>query len=57
MIRTLNKLGNSWGLIITKEMREHLGLDANEIDVQLERGKIVLSKPREKGGAGLEVGK
>ena len=44
MKRQLIKTGNSVALILTKDMREHLGI-STEVDVQLTEGKIVLRKP------------
>jgi antitoxin component of MazEF toxin-antitoxin module len=44
MIRKLVKTGNSVALILSKDMREHLGLE-NEIDVELIAGEIRLRRP------------
>jgi len=55
MIRTLTKTGNSMALRLTKEMREHLGIN-DKIDVQYVEGAIILRRPpmafdRAKGSA------
>jgi antitoxin component of MazEF toxin-antitoxin module len=44
MIRTLTKTGNSMALRLTKEMREHLGIN-DKIDVQYVEGAIILRRP------------
>ncbi len=44
MTRKLVKTGNSDALIITKEMKEMLGIES-EIDVVYDRDRIVLQKP------------
>lgn len=45
MNRRLTKTGNSHTLVITREMKEHLGLEEPQIDVQYIEGAIVLRKP------------
>ncbi|MFI5385639.1 MAG: hypothetical protein ACHQ50_05900 [Fimbriimonadales bacterium] len=44
MIRKLVKTGNSVALILSKDMRDHLGVE-DEVDVQLVAGEIHLRKP------------
>jgi antitoxin MazE len=45
MITAIRRLGNSWGIIIPKSMLQEAGLEA-EAEIALERGVIVLRKPR-----------
>lgn len=58
MIKLLTASGGSLALIISKEMTAHLALKPSgeppryEIDVQMERGRIVLSKPEKGEGDG-----
>lgn len=44
MIRKLVKTGNSVALILSKDMREHLGV-GDEVSVELLEGEIRLRKP------------
>ncbi|BDI28103.1 hypothetical protein CCAX7_001540 [Capsulimonas corticalis] len=44
MTRTLQKIGNSKGLIITRDMLQHLGV-SDEVEVAFEAGRIVISAP------------
>jgi len=44
MTRKLVKTGNSSALILTKDMREHLGID-DVVEVQIKEGEIVLKRP------------
>ena len=44
MIRKLVKTGNSVALILSKDMREHLGVD-DQVDVVYAEGEIRLRKP------------
>ncbi len=44
MKRNLVQTGNSKALIITREMREHLGI-ADEVDIQFRRNSIVIRNP------------
>ena len=46
MTRQLTKSGNSIALVLSKDMRDHLGLVDNEIEVFFEQGAIVLRAPR-----------
>lgn len=46
MIRQTVKSGNSTALILSKDMRDHLGLTDNQIEVTFERGCIVLRNPQ-----------
>lgn len=50
MKRPLVKTGNSTALILTSDMKEHLGV-TDVVDVQMEEGKIVLRKPE---GTGMD---
>lgn len=44
MTRKLIKTGNSDALVITKEMKEHLGV-RESIAVYYEKGRIILERP------------
>jgi antitoxin component of MazEF toxin-antitoxin module len=44
MKRQLVRTGNSVALVLTKDMREHLGV-SDSVDVQFVEGQIVLRKP------------
>lgn len=44
MRRKLYKVGNSQGLIFTKDMLEHLGVEG-AVEVVMEPGRITLRKP------------
>ena len=44
MTRKLVKTGNSSALILTKDMRDHLGID-EAVDVQFKEGQIILRRP------------
>ena len=44
MKRQLVKTGNSLALVLTRDMREHLGL-SDSVDVQFTEGQIILRKP------------
>jgi hypothetical protein len=44
MIRKLVKTGNSVALILSKDMREHLGL-GEEVNIEFLEGEIRLRKP------------
>jgi len=44
MIRKLVKTGNSVALILSKDMRDHLGI-GDEVDVEYLEGEIRLRKP------------
>lgn len=45
MTRKLIKTGNSDALVITKEMKEHLGV-RETVAVYYERGRIILERPK-----------
>ena len=45
MIRTTVKSGNSIALILSKDMRDHLGLTDNQIEVIFEARSITLRAP------------
>lgn len=44
MTRPLVRTGDGTALILTPEMKEHLGI-TDTVDVQIEAGRIVLRKP------------
>lgn len=44
MIRRLTKIGNSYGLILSKDLRDHLGI-TDEVEVIIREGEIVLRRP------------
>jgi len=46
MIRQTVKSGNSTALILSKDMRDHLGLQDNQIEVIFEKDSLVLRKPQ-----------
>ena len=47
MTRTLQKIGNSRGLVMTRTMRDHLGV-TDSIEVTMEEGRIILTPPKTK---------
>lgn len=44
MTRQLQKIGNSKGLVLTRDMLDHLGV-TDAVDISMERGKIVITAP------------
>jgi len=44
MQRKLTKVGNSQALILTRDLKDHLGI-TDTVDVQIKEGEIVLRKP------------
>jgi antitoxin component of MazEF toxin-antitoxin module len=44
MIRTLVRTGNSTALILTRDMKDHLGI-TDTVEVIMEKDRIVLRKP------------
>ncbi|MEO7716804.1 MAG: AbrB/MazE/SpoVT family DNA-binding domain-containing protein [Capsulimonas sp.] len=44
MTRSLQKIGNSKGLILTRDMLQHLGV-TDEVEIAFEAGRIVLTAP------------
>lgn len=46
MIRQIVKNGNSMSLVLSKDMRDHLGLTDNQIEVIFERDSLVLRAPK-----------
>jgi hypothetical protein len=44
MVRLLQKVGTSKGIILTRDMIEHLGIE-DAIDISIEEGRIVLTAP------------
>lgn len=56
MRRKLTKIGNSWGLILSREVLEMLGIDdATEVEVELVGNTLVVSAP-EANREDLEAG-
>lgn len=45
MTRSLQKIGNSKGLVMTRLMLEHLGV-TDAVEVSMEQGRIVISAPQ-----------
>ena len=45
MTRTLQRIGNSRGLVITRTMMDHLGV-TDSVEVTMEEGRIVISPPK-----------
>jgi antitoxin component of MazEF toxin-antitoxin module len=45
MTRTLQKIGNSRGLVLTRTMLDHLGI-TDTVEITLEEGRIVLAPPQ-----------
>ncbi len=45
MIRQLQKIGNSKGVVLTRTMIDHLGVD-KEVEITIEEGRIVLTAPQ-----------
>ena len=45
MIRQLQKIGNSKGVVLTRTMIEHLGVQET-IEITIEEGRIVLTAPQ-----------
>jgi antitoxin component of MazEF toxin-antitoxin module len=45
MTRTIQKIGNSRGIILNRTMLEHLGA-TDAVELTLEEGRIVLTAPR-----------
>lgn len=45
MIKQLQKIGNSKGVVLTRTMMEHLGIEGDEVEITLEEGCIILSVP------------
>lgn len=46
MIRRIQKIGNSRGLVLTRTMLDHIGAEEN-VDVAMEEGRIVITATRE----------
>lgn len=44
MTRSLQKIGNSRGLLLSRDMLDHLEI-SDTVEVTFEKGKIVLTKP------------
>jgi antitoxin component of MazEF toxin-antitoxin module len=47
MTRTIQKIGNSRGIILNRTMLEHLGT-TDVVELTLEEGRIVLTAPRKR---------
>lgn len=45
MKRRLTKVGNSWGLIVPKEILELLGVEPPEVDVEVVGSTLIVSAP------------
>lgn len=45
MTRQLQKIGNSKGIVLTRTMLEHLGIEET-IEITMEEGRIVLTAPQ-----------
>lgn len=45
MTRSLQKVGNSKGLVMTRTMLEHLGV-TDAVEVLIEEGRIVITAPQ-----------
>jgi len=45
MTRTLQRIGNSRGLVITRTMMDHLGV-TDAVEVTMEEGRIVITPPK-----------
>ena len=46
MTKRLQRIGNSKGVVLTRTMMDHLGIDGDEVEVTMEEGRIVLSAPK-----------
>lgn len=46
MVRNLIQTGNSKALIISKDMRDHLGVD-DEVDIEFRKNSIVIRNPND----------
>jgi antitoxin component of MazEF toxin-antitoxin module len=46
MTRTLKKMGNSKGFIMTRDMIQQLGLTDDTIEVSIEKDRIVITAPK-----------
>ena len=44
MVRSLQKIGTSRGIILTRDMIAHLGVE-DAVDISIEEGRIVLTAP------------
>ncbi len=45
MIRQMTKIGNSKGLVLSKDVRDYMGLTSDDLELTLEGGKVILSAP------------
>lgn len=45
MTRTLQKVGNSKGLVLTRVMMDHLGV-TDAVEISMEQGRIVITAPQ-----------
>lgn len=45
MIRTLQKIGNSKGVVLTRAMLDHLGV-TDEVEILMEHGQIRITAPQ-----------
>jgi len=44
MVRSLQKIGTSKGIILTRDMMDHLGV-TDAVEISMEAGRIVLTAP------------
>jgi antitoxin component of MazEF toxin-antitoxin module len=44
VVRTLQKIGNSRGVVLTKDMLAHLGVE-DRVEIAFEKGQIILTAP------------
>jgi antitoxin component of MazEF toxin-antitoxin module len=50
-LKKLNRIGNSFGIIIDKTVLQMLNIDVTErVCLSIENGKIIIQKTKEKGG-------
>jgi len=42
--RTIHKIGNSKGILLSRDMLDHLGVDET-VEISIEPGKIILTAP------------
>ena len=48
MFKTLQKIGNSKGIVLTRDMLAHLGV-TDAVDVVYETGRLVITAPKSPG--------
>lgn len=47
MTKTLQRIGNSKGLVLTRTMLEHLGV-TDAVEIQMEQGRIIITAATER---------